>query len=104
MADKCKSKGISLATTKKHLSLREKADEHYKRNALRVQLKYSKKKRIMVRIFSPGDYVSLAVETDGERKARLKKMATTQLRLAPETEEKEELDWNICQITQSIYT
>ena len=59
--DKCKSKGISLATTKKHLSLREKADEHYKRNALRMQLKYSKKKRIMVRIFSPGDYVSVKI-------------------------------------------
>ena len=43
----------------------------------------------------------LAMETDEERKARLKKMvATTQLRLAPT---KEELDWNICQITQSIY-
>ena len=61
MEDKCKSKGISLATTKKHLSLREEADEHYKRNALRMQLKYSKKKRIMVRIFSPGDYVSVKI-------------------------------------------
>ena len=47
------------------------------------------------------ELLELAMETDEERKARLKKMvATTQLRLAPETEE---LDWNICQITQSIY-
>ena len=33
------------------------------------------------------ELLKLAMETDGERKARLKKMvATTQLRLAPETE------------------
>ena len=49
------------------------------------------------------ELLKLAIETDGERKARLKKMvATTQLRLAPEQRTKEELDWNICQITQSI--
>ena len=47
------------------------------------------------------ELLKLAMETDEERKARLKKMVvSTQLRLAPETEE---LDWNICQITQSIY-
>ena len=46
----------------------------------------------------------LAMETDEERKVRLKKMvATTQLRLALRQRKKEELDWNICQITQSIY-
>ena len=34
------------------------------------------------------ELLKLAMETDGERKARLKKMvATTQLRLAPETED-----------------
>ena len=45
------------------------------------------------------ELLKLAMETEEERKARLKKMvATTQLRLT-----KEELDWNICQITQSIY-
>ena len=50
------------------------------------------------------ELLKLAMETDEERKERLKKMvATTQLRLAPETEDEEELDWNICQITQSIY-
>ena len=50
------------------------------------------------------ELIKLAMETDEERKERLKKMvATTQLRLAPETEAKEELDWNICQITQSLY-
>ena len=50
------------------------------------------------------ELLKLAMETDEERKARMKKMvATTLLKLAPETEEKEELDWNICQITQSIY-
>ena len=44
------------------------------------------------------------MEMDEERKARLKKMvATTQLRLALETEDEKELDWNICQITQSIF-
>ena len=48
------------------------------------------------------ELLKLAMETDEERKARLKKMvATTLLKLAPET--KEGLDWNICQITQSIY-
>ena len=36
------------------------------------------------------------MEMDEERKARLKKMvATTQLKLAPETEDEEELDWNM---------
>ena len=50
------------------------------------------------------ELLKLAMETDEERKARLKKMvATTQLRLAPEIETKEELFWNICQITQTIY-
>ena len=48
------------------------------------------------------ELLKLAMETDEERKARLKKIvATTQLRLAPETEN--ERNWNICQITQSIY-
>ena len=51
------------------------------------------------------ELLKLAMETEEERKARLKKMvATTQLRLAPETEdERRARDWNICQITQSIY-
>ena len=51
------------------------------------------------------ELLKLAMETDEERKARLKKMvATTQLRLAPETEdERRAIDWNISQITQSIY-
>ena len=50
------------------------------------------------------ELLKLAMETDGERKARLKKMvAITQLRLAPKTEDERKLDWNICQITQSIY-
>ena len=47
------------------------------------------------------ELLKLAMETDEKRKARLKKMvATTQLRLA---RTKEELGWDICQITQSIY-
>ena len=51
------------------------------------------------------ELLKLAMETDEERKARLKKMvATTLLKLAPERQRtKEGLDWNICQITQSIY-
>ena len=50
------------------------------------------------------ELLKLAMEMDEERKARLKKIvATTQLRLAPRQRTKEELDWNICQITQSIY-
>ena len=49
------------------------------------------------------ELLKLAMEMEEERKERLKKMvAITQLKLAPETED-EELDWNICQITQSIY-
>ena len=37
------------------------------------------------------ELLTLAMETDEERKARLKKMvATTQLRLAPETEDERE--------------
>ena len=50
------------------------------------------------------ELLKLTMETDKERKARLKKMvATTQLRLALRLRTKEELDLNICQITQSIY-
>ena len=50
------------------------------------------------------ELLKLAMETDEERKERLKKMvATTQLKLAPETEDEKELNWNICKITQSIY-
>ena len=40
------------------------------------------------------ELLKLAMETDEERKARLKKMSERT---------KEGLDWNICQITQSIY-
>ena len=51
------------------------------------------------------ELLKLAMEMDEERKERLKKkmVATTQLRLALKTKDEEELDWNICQITQSIY-
>ena len=50
------------------------------------------------------ELLKLSMETDEERKARLKKIvATTQLRLALRQRTKEELDWNICQITLSIY-
>ena len=50
------------------------------------------------------ELLKLAMETDEERKARLKKMvATTMLKLALRQRTKEELDWNIFQITQSIY-
>ena len=51
------------------------------------------------------ELLKLAMETEEERKERLKKMvATTQLRLAPDMRTKEELDRKICQITQSILT
>ena len=46
------------------------------------------------------ELLKLAMDTTKKEK---KMVATTQLRLSPETEDKEELDWNICQITQSIY-
>ena len=47
------------------------------------------------------ELLKLAMETDEERKARLKKIvATTQLRLAPETEDERRAS---CQITQSVY-
>ena len=55
------------------------------------------------------ELLKLAMKMEEERKARLKKMvATTLLKLAPETEDERRarlqyLDWNICQITQSIY-
>ena len=47
------------------------------------------------------ELLKLAMETDEERKARLKKMVATTQPLRQWT--KKELDWNICQITQSIY-
>ena len=47
------------------------------------------------------ELLKLAMETDEERKARLKKMVATTQPLRQRT--KKELDWNICQITQSIY-
>ena len=53
--------------------------------------------------------LELAIETDEERKARLKKMvATTQLRLAPETEDErrarlEYLSDNPLYITNNLY-
>ena len=44
------------------------------------------------------ELLTLAMETEEGRKERLKKMvANLRQRM------KEELDWNICQITQSIY-
>ena len=49
------------------------------------------------------ELLKLAMETDGERKARLKKMvATTQLRLAPETEDDRRARLWFCFLLHSI--
>ena len=50
-----------LGSSSKHLQLRKEADKHYRRNAERMQLKYTKAKRKKVLTFSPGDYVSVRV-------------------------------------------
>jgi len=51
----------SLATTQKHRQLREEADKHYRLNAERMKLKYSKAKRKKVLTFSEGDFVSVRI-------------------------------------------
>ena len=50
-----------LATTKKHLSLRLKADKAYRMNAERMQMKYCKAKHKKVQTFAPGDFVSVRI-------------------------------------------
>ena len=50
-----------LATSSKHLELRNTADKLYRRNAERMQLKYAKGKRKKVLTFSRGDFVSLRI-------------------------------------------
>ena len=50
-----------FGTSVKHLQLRKVADENYRRNAERMQLKYAKAKRKKVLTFSPGDCVSLRI-------------------------------------------
>ena len=47
------------------------------------------------------ELLKLAMETEEGRKERLKKMVANHS--AERQRLKEELDWNICQITQSIY-
>ena len=47
------------------------------------------------------ELLKLAMETEEGRKERLKKMVANHS--AERQRMKEELDWNICQITQSIY-
>ena len=50
------------------------------------------------------ELLKLAVETEEGRKERLKKMvANHSAEASPRQRMKEELDWNICQITQSIH-
>ena len=52
------------------------------------------------------ELLKLAMETDEERKERLKKMvATTQLKLAPETEDERRarLEYNACMYYVCIY-
>ena len=48
-----------LATIEKHLSVRNRADEAYRKNALRMEQKYSKQHK--VKTFKPGDCVSVRV-------------------------------------------
>ncbi len=56
-----KEKPTMLASSAKHLATREAADKLYRRNAERMQLKYSKAKRKKVITFSPGDFVSVRI-------------------------------------------
>ena len=48
-----------LATMEKHLSIRKRADKAYRKNALRMEQKYSKQHK--VKMFKPGDCVSVCV-------------------------------------------
>ena len=50
-----------LATTRKHIRIREEADKLYLRNAERMRMKYTKCKRKKVLTFSPGDIVSIRI-------------------------------------------
>ncbi len=52
---------ILLATSIKHIHIREEADRLYRRNAERMQLKYSKAKRKKVLTFTTGDIVSVRI-------------------------------------------
>ena len=50
-----------LATTRKHIRIREEADKLYLRNAERMRMKYTKCKRKKVLTFFPGDIVSIRI-------------------------------------------
>ena len=52
---------VILSTTEKHKLLRLKADKMYRRNAERMQLKYSKAKRKKICTFSVGNFVSVKI-------------------------------------------
>ena len=52
---------VTLSTTEKHKPLRLKADKMYRRNAERMQLKYSKAKRKKICILSVGNFVSVKI-------------------------------------------
>ena len=52
---------VTYSTAKKHKQLRLKADKMYRRNAERMQLKYSKAKRKKIRTFSVGNFVSVKI-------------------------------------------
>lgn len=53
--------GGALASTEKHKKLREEADKRYRANAEKMQLKYCKGKRKKVRVFCPGNFVSVRI-------------------------------------------
>ena len=59
--DSSSETGTPLATTQKHLLLRQEADKRYRNNAEKMQLKYCKGKRKKVMTFYPGDFVSVRI-------------------------------------------
>ena len=66
---------VALSTTEKHKLLCMKADKMYRRNAERMQLKYSKAKRKKIRTFSVGNFASV-------KSPRIDRMSTDLHRVA----------------------
>ena len=51
----------SLTTSERHRKIRQAADQEYRKNAEKMKIQYSKRKRHCVKVYAPGDSVTLRI-------------------------------------------
>ncbi len=51
----------NLTTSERHRQIRLEADKHYRNNAEKMKLQYSKRRRHQIKIYEPGDTVTVRI-------------------------------------------